>query len=116
MSIPGIFPAVARDFVSAPNSTSREDDCFCAKNSEAAALALVTKRANDAVTIFQQGKNGVLHVNLDALVDAVILQRADHFQPGPIADVSEARIFVTAKISLKNAAVRCPIENRAPPF
>ena len=56
----------------------------------------------------------MLHVDVDALVHAVILQRADHLQPGAIADVREARIFVAAEISLQNAAVFRAIENRAP--
>ena len=47
---------------------------------------------------------------------AVVLQRADHFQPGAIADMREARIFVAAEISLQNAAVFGAIEDRAPGF
>ena len=49
-------------------------------------------------------------------MNAVILQRADHFQSGAIADVRQARIFVSAEISLQNAAVLRAIENRAPGF
>ena len=56
----------------------------------------------------------VLHMDVDALVHAVVLQGADHLQSGAIADVREARIFVTAKISLQNAAVFRAIEDRAP--
>ena len=46
----------------------------------------------------------------------MILQRANHFQSGPVADVCEARIFVAAKISLQNPPVLCPVENCAPGF
>ena len=33
-------------------------------------------------------------------MNAVILQRADHFQAGAVADVREARIAVSAEIAL----------------
>ena len=68
------------------------------------------------VAVFQQGEDGVLHVDIDALMNAVILQRSDHLQPGAIADVGEPRIFMTAKISLQNPAILRAIENRAPCF
>ena len=47
---------------------------------------------------------------------AVILQRANHFQPRAIAHVRQSRIFVAAEISLQNPAIFCPIEDRAPRF
>ena len=56
----------------------------------------------------------MLHMDVDALVHAVVLQRADHLQPGAIADMREARIFVAAKIPLQNAPVFRAIEDRAP--
>ena len=47
-------------------------------------------------------------------MDPVILQGADHFQAGAIANMREARVFMAAKISLQNSTVFRPIENRAP--
>ena len=58
----------------------------------------------------------MLHVHVDALMDAVVLQGADHFQAGAVADVREARIFVAAEIALQDAAVRGAVEDRAPGF
>ena len=49
-------------------------------------------------------------------MDAVILQRADHLEPGAIADVRQARILVAAEIALQDAAVGRAIEQRAPGF
>ena len=51
---------------------------------------------------------------VDALMDRMILQRADHLQPGAIADVRQTRIAMPAKIALQNTAVRCAIEYRTP--
>ena len=116
MPVAGVFPTVARDLVGLADSAGREHDRFRAKNFESAALAIVAERADDAVAIFQERQNRVLHVHVDALVNAVILQRADHFQTGAIADVRESRIFMAAEISLQNAAVLGAIEDRAPGF
>src|SRR5437588_10251219 len=114
MSVAGVLPAVACNFVGAANAASREHDCIGTKNFEATTLALVTKRAHDAIAIFQQRKNRVFHINLDALMHAVILQGTNHFEPGAITHVRETWILMPAKISLQNPAVLCPIENRAP--
>ena len=57
---------------------------------------------------------GVLHVDLDALVDAVVLQRADHLEAGAVADVGEARVAVAAEVALQDAAVLRAVEDRAP--
>ena len=49
-------------------------------------------------------------------MDAVILQRADHFEAGAVADVGQARILVAAEIALQDAAVLRAVEHRAPRF
>ena len=81
---------------------------------EAAALAVVAERAGDAVAVLEQRDDGVLHVHVDALVDAVVLQRADHLQAGAVADVGQARIAVAAEVALQDAAVLGAVEHRAP--
>ena len=50
------------------------------------------------------------------VMDAVVLQRADHLQAGAIAHMREARIAMAAEIPLQNLAVFGAIENRAPGF
>ncbi len=111
-----IFPTVARDFVGPANAAGGKHDRFCFENSETTALAFVTERADDALVVFEQSENGVLHVNLDALMHAVVLQRPDHLETGAIADVGETRIFMATEISLQNAPVFGAIEDRAPSF
>jgi hypothetical protein len=58
----------------------------------------------------------VLHVKIDAVVDAVVLQRADHFQSGAVAHVRQARIAMAAEVALQNFSVFGAIEHRAPGF
>ena len=58
----------------------------------------------------------MLQRNIDALMNAVILQSADHFESGAIADVSQTRIAMAAEVALQNPPVFGAIENRAPGF
>ena len=53
-------------------------------------------------------------MEVDALVDAVILQRADQLEAGAIADVREARIAVAAEVALRDQAFLGAVEDRAP--
>ena len=57
-----------------------------------------------------------LHVEIDALMDAVILQRADHFEARAVAHVRQARVAMAAEIALQNFPVLGAIEHRAPGF
>ena len=87
---------------------------FRSKNPEPAALAIVAKCSANSRSILEQREDADLHVHIDSPMDSVILQSADHFQAGAIADVREARIFMAAKISLQNPAILCAVENRPP--
>ena len=106
--VAGAFPTVAGDLVGPPDAAGGEDDGLGVEDLEAAVLAFVAERADDAVAVLQQRDDGAFHVDFDALVDAVVLQGADHFQAGAVADVGQARIAMAAEISLQDSAVlRC---------
>ena len=92
------------------------DDGLGLENLETSALAVVTKRADDAVAVLEQRDDRVFHVDRDALMDAVILQRADHLQARAVADVGEARITMAAEIALENFPFLRAIKHRAPGF
>src|SRR5438477_9176308 len=114
MTVTRVFPTVTRDLVSATDSAGCQHNCFGTKNFETAPLAFVSKRTDHAVAILHQRKNGVLHVHVDALVNAMILQRTDHLQTRTITHVRKLRILVATEMSLQNSAVFGAIENGAP--
>ena len=116
MSVPGAVPTVARNLVSAPDAARRQDDGARFKEFESAAFPFIGEDAGDSVTVFEQGHDGVLHVDIDPLVNPVILKRPDHLQAGAIADVGKPGIFVTAEIALKDSSVVSPVEHGAPGF
>src|SRR5215467_9595027 len=114
MSVTGAIPTVARDFVRFADPTSGEDDCFSLENFEMAALPIVSKRANNAIPILEQRDDAPLHVHIDPLMYAVILQRPNHFQAGTIPYMGKSWILMAAKIPLENTTVPRAIEHCAP--
>ena len=110
------FPGIARDFVSAAQTAGANHNGLRLENPETSALAVITKRAHNPVAVLEQVHNRVFHVNRDALMDAVILQRADHLQARAVADVREARIAMAAEIALRNFPFLRAVEHRAPRF
>src|SRR5580704_3812368 len=87
VTVASVFPTVAGNFVRPSNSASGQHHRFSAENPEPSAFAFITKSSDDAVAVFEKRKNGVLHIDVDALVHAVILQSPDHLQARAIAHV-----------------------------
>ena len=116
MSVAGAFPAVAGDLVRAPGAAGRHDHRARVEHLESPAFPLVADRARGAAVAREQRDDGELHVDVDAAMDALILQRANQLEAGAIADVREPGIAVTAEIALQDLPVSRPIEHRAPCF
>ena len=116
VAVAGVLPRVRRDLVRLADAAGREDDRLRLEDGEPAALAVVGERPGDAVAVLEQPDDRALHVDGDALVDAVVLQRADQFEAGAVADVGEPRVLVAAEVPLQDAAVRGAVEDGAPRF
>ena len=114
VAVAGVLPAVAGDLEGAADAAGGQHDRLGLEDAQVAALAVVAERAGDPPGVDEQLGDGVLHVDLEALMDAVVLQRADHLQAGAIADVGQARVAVAAEVALQDAAVLGAIEDGAP--
>ena len=114
VSITGVFPAIARDFVCFSYAARCEDNRLRRVDFESPFFAFISEGTGDAFTVFEQGDDGVFHVHLNALMDTVVLQGTDHLQSRPVADVCEARVLMSAEVALEDAAFCCPVEERAP--
>src|SRR5215470_16518957 len=55
-------------------------------------------------------------MDFHAAVDTVVLERADHFKAGSVADMGEARIAMSTEVALQDAAIFGAVEERAPGF
>ncbi len=78
------------------------------------ALPIVAEGAGDPLAILEQSQDGALHVHIDALMDAVILEGPDHLEAGTVSHVRQPGILVAAEIPLEDAAIRGAVEQRAP--
>src|SRR5438445_12321684 len=87
-----------------------------AKADRASCLTPIRDCACDAIAISEQTDDGAPHEDVDALMDAALLQRANHLEAGAIADVRQPLPRMATECALKNAAVSRAIENRAPAF
>ena len=100
--------------IGASDAAGRQHDGLGREHVEAPALAVVGQHAGSAAVVEHQIDDRVLHVDGDAEVHRVILQRANQLEAGAVADVRQARIAMTAEVALVDAAVRRAIEHRAP--
>ncbi len=116
VAVAGVLPTVAGDFEGATDAAGGQHNGLSAKQLVASTLAFVTESSGHAAATFEQRDDGAFHMHIDALMDAVILEGADHLEAGAIADVGQAGIFVSAEIALEDAAVLSAIEHRTPGF
>src|SRR2546430_9078509 len=101
MAGPGVFPAVAGNLVSAADATGGQYHRCGFEDFEASSLALVAERADYPIAVFEQRDHGAFHMDINAAMDAVVLQCADHLQPRSIPYVRKARVLVSAEVSLE---------------
>src|SRR5712671_2797711 len=116
MPVTCVLPAVARDTECPADAAGREYDGFANEHLESPAIAIISERAGNPVSVLEQRNDRAFHVHIDRLMNGVILECANDFQSGAIADVREARIFVSAEIALKDPAVSGSVEHRAEGF
>src|ERR1035437_3638021 len=84
------FPGIGRDPVGAAEAAGGQHHRLRFENFEPSPLAVVAERAHDTVAVLEQRDNRPFHVDGDALMNAVILQGADQFQAGAVADVGRS--------------------------
>ena len=114
LPVPGVLPAVAGDPEGTADAAGRHYDRPGPEEPEAAPLPVVAEGAHHPVTVLEEGDDGDLHVHVDPLMDPVVLEGADHLEPGAVAHVREARIAVAPEVALQDAPVLRPVEQRAP--
>src|SRR5262249_2399436 len=84
------------------------------EDDELPALAPVGDGARDAPAVLEQPVDGALHEDVDAEVHRLLLERPDHLEAGPVADVGESRVAMAPEVALEDAAVLGPVEEGAP--
>jgi len=115
-AVASVFPGIGSDAPGFANAAGGDDDGLGFENDEAAGLAPVGKGAGDAATVGQQARDRAFHVDIDALLDAAILQSSNHLEASAVADMAETLEGVAAEGALKNVALFGAVEEGAPLF
>ena len=79
MSVAGVFPAIARNFISLAHAAGGKHNRFGGEDLKPPFFALVTECSDSAALVFQQRYDCALHVHINTLMDAVVLKDANHF-------------------------------------
>src|SRR5262249_6183184 len=116
LSVSRVFPAIAGHAKGTSDAPRSQHNGLRVKDHEASSFALIGECAHAAIAIHQQLDNGRLSMNLYPLMDAMILQRADHFQSSAITHVCQARIAMAAEVPLADLTLFCAIEDGTPRF
>src|SRR6267142_6304354 len=115
-AVAGVLPRIGSNAPGFADAASGNHDRLGFENYEPPNLSPVSESAGHPITIFQQASNRAFHVNIDTLMHAAILQRANHFKSGPIAHVTEPFESMAAKSALQNISICGPVEQGTPLF
>src|SRR5688572_1616998 len=96
VAVTGPFPRIRCDLVRSSDTAGRENDGLCLEDTKASMFAFVRETSDNAVAVLEQRDHRDLHVNVDTLMDAVVLKRADQFETRAVADVSKTRVTMSS--------------------
>ena len=116
MTVTRIFPAVAGDLVRPSNSSRGEDHRLGTEHVKSSTLSVIPKRTRNAVAVFEQMDDRVLHENVYTKMDAMVLQSANHLEARTVTDMGQARISMTAEITLQDPTIARAVEKGTPRF
>ena len=114
VAVAGVLPGVAGDLVRLADAPGGHDHRAGPEDGEAPSLPVVAQGARHPVAILQEGGDGDLHVDVQALVDAMVLEGADHLQAGTVPHVGQPRVGVAAEVPLQDLPVGGPVHEGAP--
>jgi hypothetical protein len=114
-AVAGPLPRVGGHLEDAAPAAGSHDHGLRLEVDERARLAGVGERSHHAAAaVLQEPGNGGLHVDPRVGREYLLLERPDHLEPGPVADVAEPAVGVPAEGALGDPALRRPVEERPP--
>ena len=112
--VAGALPGIGGHFPGLAQSPRGEDDRPGAEEDELAGRTPVRERAGHPASHHDQPEDRTLHEDVGAFVNGVVLERPDHLQPRPVADMRQPAVGVSPERTLVHASVFRPIEEGAP--
>ena len=116
MAITRVFPGTGTNAPASCATTCCKNDGLCGKGVEVTIDTGVSDATSNTVTLFQEVTYGVFHEDVNAFVNASLLECTDDFEPCSVTNVSESRESMATKVALIDQEFWCSIEDSAPLF
>ncbi len=114
VAVSGALPRIAGDLERPADSAGSQDHGTGREDPERPLVPVVAKAAGAPGAVQEEARHRALAEDFDALVDAVVLEGAQHLETGAVAHVGQAGVGVAAEIALQDAAFAGPVHERAP--
>ncbi len=114
VAVAGVLPRVAGDEERAPQPPRGDHHGPGLEHLEAPPVPVVGEGAHHPLAVLEQRGDRHLHVHVHALVDAVVLEGAQHLESGAVAHVGQARVGVASEVALQDGALGRPVHEGAP--
>ena len=114
LTVAAVLPRVRGHLERLADAAGRKHDRLGREDDRVPCGSPVPERAARSVRAHHQPVDGALHVDLDTERDSVVLERPDHLEAGPVADMGEAGVRVTTERPLQDAPVRGAVEDGPP--
>ena len=116
VTVTGVFPRARTHRPASGDATGGEDNRLGREGVEVPVNPGVGNASGDAVPLLEQAADRVFHENVNALVDASLLECPNDFEAGGIADVGKPREGVATEISLIDEVLGGAIKDGTPLF
>ena len=116
VAVAGRLPGVRRVLPRLAHAAGREHDGGRGERDELARTRGGRRRSRRSApsASVSESEHLALHQDVDAERDDLLLERADHLEPGAVADVGEPGEAVPAEVALQDPPVGGAVEQRAP--
>jgi hypothetical protein len=115
IACPSPVPSHEFELPGPADAAGRDDDRLGLEGHELTGRAPIRDAPGDSpLTVVHELEDLALHEDVGVHRDDLLLERADQFQAGAVADVREAGVAVTTEVALEYLAVLGPVEERPP--
>ena len=116
VTITCVFPGTGTNAPASCATASCENDGLCRESVEVTIDTGIGNTTSDTVAFLQKVTNGVFHEDVNAFVNASLLEGTDDFETSSVTDVRKTWESVATKVALIDQEFRCSVEDSAPLF
>jgi hypothetical protein len=116
MTIACVFPGTGTNAPASCAAASCENDGLCRESVEVTIDTGVGNTASNTIAFFQEMTYGVFHEDVNAFVNASLLECTNDFETSSVTNVRKTWEGVASKVSLIDQEFGCSVEDSTPLF